>query len=277
MLTPNVVALADGGYRMYYCGGSLEQKEAGAFGCIVSAVSADGARWVKEQGIRVDTHSPDAEAWVVCPDVLHLAEGGYRMYFQARSAGSRDTILSAVSSDGLNWAREEGIRLSGAGANCGSPRCLPLADGGCRLYCHEYTLPAYTGRDDGNHIISAISRNGLSFERDHGVRVAQEGELQSFAVYAPEILRLADGSFRMYYAGWSKEPVEGRIFSATSLDGMSWTKEEGICLDNGGRNQEVKVSEPCVTRLPDGRFRMYYEANDTDGVWRILSATSNSN
>ncbi len=25
-------------------------------------------------------------------------------------------------------------------------------------------------------------------------------------------------------------------------------------------------------RLPDGRYRMHYEANDDHGIWRILSA-----
>ena len=85
---------------------------------------------------------------------------------------------------------------------------------------------------------------------------------------------MANETYRMYYAGWSEDPVEGRIFSATSEDGLSWVKDPGICLDNGGAFQEVKASEPCVARLPDGRFRMYYEANDRNGDWRILSATS---
>src|SRR5437870_5225203 len=72
VLTPNVVALPDGGYRMYYCGGSMERKEQGVAGYVVSAVSTDGQVWSKEAGIRVDAHAPDAEEWVVCPDVLTL-------------------------------------------------------------------------------------------------------------------------------------------------------------------------------------------------------------
>ena len=31
---------------------------------------------------------------------------------------------------------------------------------------------------------------------------------------------------RMYYAGWSSDPVEGRIFSATSDEGVAWVKDE---------------------------------------------------
>jgi predicted GH43/DUF377 family glycosyl hydrolase len=274
VLTPNVVALPHGGYRMYYCAGSLERKDQGVVGYIVSARSTDGTTWSKEAGIRVDAHAPDAEEWAVCPDVVALPDGGYRIYFQARSAAGRHTILSSFSQDGLHWMREPGIRFADADSQFGSPRVLPLEDGRFRLYCHEYPLPFRTGVDAGNHIISAISSNGREFAREAGVRIEQERELESYCVYAPEVLRLGDGTYRMYYAGWSGEPLEGRIFSATSQDGLNWKKDEGICLDNGGPYQERKVSEPCVARLPDGRFRLFYEANDRHGVWRILSATT---
>jgi predicted GH43/DUF377 family glycosyl hydrolase len=274
VLTPNVVTLPQGGYRMYYCGGSQERKEQGVAGYVMSAFSTDGEAWVKDAGIRVDARAPDAEEWAVCPDVVVLPEGGYRMYFQARSAAGRHTILSAVSGDGLDWTREAGIRFADADSQFGSPRVLPLEDGRWRLYCHEYPQPFRTGVDAGNRIISAISSDGREFVREPGARIEQENELEAYAVYAPEVLRLGDGAYRMYYAGWSENPVEGRIFSATSQDGLRWIKDPGICLDNGGPYQESKVSEPCVTRLPDGRFRLFYEANDRHGDWRILSATT---
>jgi hypothetical protein len=196
------------------------------------------------------------------------------MYFQARSASGRNVILSAFSEDGLDWTREPGICFADADSQFGSPRVLPLEDGRFRLYCHEYPLPFRTGIDAGNRIISAISTDGRTFVREPGTRIAQESLLESYAVYAPEVLRLSDGDYRMYYAGWSTDPVEGRIFSATSADGLNWIKDGGICLDNGGPYQDSKVSEPCVTRLPDGRFRMFYEANDRHGDWRILGATT---
>ena len=85
----------------------------------------------------------------------------------------------------------------------------------------------------------------------------------------------------MYYAGWVAAPevpagskYHGRIFSAFSRDGLDWRKDPGICLDNGGRWDTAKASEPCVIDLADGRFRMFYEACDLEGRWRIASATS---
>lgn len=274
VLTPNVVVPPDGSYRLYYYSSGAEQhKEAGSAGYVASAVSADGSAWTKE-GMRLEVHAPDAEKRVLCPDVISLPDGSYRMYFQACSERDRHVVLSAASKDGIHWTREPGIRFADADSNFGSPRCLPLEDGRFRLYCHEYPLPFNSGLDAGNHIVSAVSANGHDFKREPGVRIPQEIERESYAVYAPEVLRLGDGTYRMYYAGWSGDPVEGRIFSAVSADGLKWVKDQGICLDNGGRYQEVKVSEPCITRLADGRFSMFYEACDTGGNWRILSATT---
>ena len=275
VLTPNVIALPEGGYRIYYYSAEPERREEGVAGCIISAFSQDGETWTREPGRRVDTHAPDAENRTLCPDVVALPEGGYRMYYQAHSATDRGTVLSSISADGLHWTREAGIRFAAVDAVCGSPRCVPLEHGRWRLYCHEYpNQPTGTGRETGNHVISALSDDGLDFEREPGVRIEQERDLEDYAVYAVEVLRLGDGTYRMYYAGWSNDPVEGRIFSATSGDGVDWVKDAGICLDNGGPHQSAKVSEPCVVRLPDGRFRMFYEANDGGQEWRILSATS---
>ena len=66
----------------------------------------------------------------------------------------------------------------------------------------------------------------------------------------------------------------GRIFSAFSQDGLEWQKDPEICLDNGGPWDAIKASEPCLIDLADGRFRMFYEACDSKGRWRIASATS---
>lgn len=275
VLTPNVIALPEGGFRMYYYSGQPERIEEGVVGCIVSSFSMDGVVWIEEPGLRVDAHSPDADNRTLCPDVVVLPGGEYRMYFQAHSAKGHGVILSAISQDAVEWTREKGVRFSVPDAVCGSPRCIPLEEGGWRLYCHEYPdEPKGTGIHTGNHVISAISPDGLLFEREPGVRIEQENDLENYAVYAVEVLRLGTGGYRMYYAGWSNNPVRGRIFGALSEDGLEWVKDEGLCLDCGGLYQSEKVSEPCVVRLPDGRFRMFYEANDGEQEWRILSATA---
>ena len=87
------------------------------------------------------------------------------------------------------------------------------------------------------------------------------------------MIRLSDGSFRMFYAAWA-EGVDGGIFAAVSDDGVEWTKSARPLLDLDGRFDRGMVSEPCVIELPDGRCRMFYEARDAKGRARIVSATA---
>ena len=280
VLTPNVVDVPGGGYRMYYTRSGPGRDYGPTPAVILSAFSSDGSRWAAEPGVRLAPHGPAADVRVVCPDVIPLAGGGYRMYFEGQPSGRASVILSAFSEDGLEWRPEPGVRFGGP-RRYGSPRCLVVSgDPGAairfRLYFHSYSHPLRMALDAENHIVSAVSADGLSFQAEPGVRIRQEGPLQTFAVYAPEVLRLGDGSYRMYYAGWQVDPVRGRIFSATSPDGVAWERDPQVNVDFGGRYDAEKCSEPCVMRLPDGRYRMFYEACDEHGVWRILSCTAGS-
>ena len=280
ILTPNVVKLSDGRLRIYYTGAGPERPVKESQGYIVSAVSEDGINWRKEAGVRLDVHDSDAGLRVLCPDVIPLADGRWRMYFQAAAPDRPDVVLSAVSDDGLAWQREPGVRVQGSDCSVGSPRCLympsPVDENKLcyRLYFHRYSYPFRSGLDVGNHIISAISEDGLEFAIEAGVRVGQEdADRESYCVYGAEVVRLGEGTYRMYYSGWSEE-IHGGIFAATSLDGLEWRKDPGPLLDLDRPLDCRMVSEPCVIELSDGRCRLYYEAKDAEGRCRILSATS---
>ena len=274
VITPNVIQL-DTGYRMYYTesGRGMEYRISPA--SIMSAFSADGLSWEREPGVRLAPQEPLASLRVVCPDVMPLPDGGYRMYLEGQPHEGPNSVMSAFSPDGLAWKMEPGIRFGDGQHAYGSPRCVYVltaaGDVGYRLYFHQSN---FSEAEQWTDIMSAVSADGLSFEEESGVRIAQETELESGTVYAPEVLRLGDGTYRMYYAGWTKDPVRGRILSATSHDGLTWTKDKEPCVVFGGRWDGIKCSEPCVTGLPDGRYRMFYEASDEAGVWRILSATT---
>ena len=288
ILTPNVLQVA-GGYRMYYTGLGPARRDPDALGYILSAFSEDAATWRKDPGVRIDLFPPHATARTLCPDVIPLADGGYRMYFEARSGlpataeegflGPQNptVILSAFSDDGLNWTVEAGVRFGDGRWSYGTPRVLyvQLDDGtvGYRLYFHRYTFPLRSGLDAGNQIISALSPDGLTFAEEPGVRIRQETERETFSVYAPEVVRLGDGSYRMYYSGWS-ETINGGIFTATSSDGLEWHKSPEPCIELGGAWDGAMVSEPCVISLHEGGARLFYEAADDQGNYRILSATS---
>ena len=283
VLTPNVIRLATGGYRMYYLGRGPARTSPDAAAYILSAFSENGDSWQKETGIRVDVHPPHAAKCTMCPDVIPLAGGGYRMYYEARTEGRPTVVLSATSADGLSWVLEPGVRFGNDNWSYGSPRCLYIHDSALgadyrfRLYFHRYTYEqgrsGLVASDAGNVIISAVSKDGLHFEEEDGVRIAQETEREANAVYAPEVIRLGDGTYRMYYPPWCDQ-FKGGVFTATSRDGLTWTKEPDPVVELGGPWDSNMVSEPCVIELPDGRSRMFYEAKDADGSARILSATS---
>lgn len=280
ILTPNVVRLPQGGFRMYYTGLGPGRTVKDSVGYILSAFSTDGMIWQKEPGVRIDVHEPDATLRVLCPDVIPLPNNRWRMYYEARTPDRPTVILSAVSEDGLNWQNEPGFRMSNPKWSYGTPRCLYLESAAnepklkYRLYFHHYSYPFQAGLKAQNHIISAISSDGINFDIEPGVRIAQEdAERDSHSVYAPEVIRLANGTYRMYYSGWGTE-ISGGIFSATSPDGLVWKKDPGPILDLDRPLDCNMVSEPCVIELNDGRCRMYYEAKGSEGNCYILSATS---
>ena len=159
----SVVRLPDGRYRMY--GNSPTHLADGR--AIDSWISGDGVVFEKEPGFRLVSPGD------FLPDVVPLPDGRFRMYLTDQSvavgyAGAR-AIRSAISTDGLNFAEEEGDRLTylGDGYESGGIRgakVLTLNDGTYRMY--------YTGiREDVSRVLSAVSPDGLNWVREQGVRI----------------------------------------------------------------------------------------------------------
>jgi hypothetical protein len=92
---------------------------------------------------------------------------------------------------------------------------------------------------------------------------------------------LPSGGFRLFYTavgpGRPYPACQGYILSAVSDDGLSFTPEEGIRLapDPDRPWMSRRVLAPTVTRLADGRWRMYFESRGTvDRPTVIASAVS---
>mgnify|MGYP001178480393 FL=1 len=288
--TPNVIKVPSGGYRMYYFGVSTAGSKAKPVGSILSAYSDDAYNWNKEAGIRLDSYNKLPGGTSLSPDVIPLPDGRFRMYLSFKQKNRPDVILSAISDDGLDWKYEPGFRWADSYTSCGTPRCVYTKVGSnfkYRLYFFQYKFPFgpvekfEPGQDSMKHIVSAISDDGLNFEMEPGIRVSQEFQFENYAIYAPDVVLLADETYRMYYSSWEHAPevtttskFHGRVFSATSEDGLRWYKDPKICVDIGGPWDGIKASEPCVIDIPDGSSRLFYEACDVEGQWRILSATS---
>lgn len=282
---PRIVALPSGGYRMYYtqilprAGFPAGANDYGnATSRILSAVSRDAVTWIPEGGVRLSPQAGGAGDFrVVSSEVVPLADnsGGLRMYYECCDGpqSTQNSIRSALSNDGLTWNVEAGHRFQLPGQNISAPRIQCLDDGRCRLYCSE--------RSRG--IISAVSHDGLTFELEPGIRIAPDGSFDRLTAFAPEILRITSGGYRMYYAGYSN-PQRADILTATSDDGLNWKKATEPVLSPGHSAwNAAKCSEMCVVwnthqQDADRNFRMFYEAcdgtaSDRRGVWRIAGAT----
>jgi len=121
-------------------------------------------------------------------------------------------------------------------------------------------------------IYSATSNKGKVWTTEDGVRVSQAGPAMS-------VLKLGDGTWRMYFSRSVNE--KSALFSAISEDGVTFTEEEGIRLEAGhpkGYDSQTGIVHPSVIQTYNGKVRVYYDTfNTTDGgddPWRILSAIS---
>lgn len=285
-VAPSIVELGDGGYRIYYT--QIMPRPDSTQGAndydnattrILSATSPDCLTWTPEAGVRLSAREGGAgEFRVVTPEVVPIPDGSgrLRMYYEC-SPGPQEvasSIRSAVSDDGLEWMVEPGDRLSGQGGSYNAPRILFLGEGTCRLYCSD--------RVEG--IVSALSEDGgLTFRLDPGRRIVRELSYEAQTAFAPDVLKIEGGGYRMYYAGYS-DATRAQILTAVSDDGLKWHKHPEPVIAPGGRYDAAKCSEMVVMGLPEkpgeaSRYRMVYEAcdgttADKRGVWRLLSATS---
>lgn len=216
--------------------------------------------------------------WAGGPDILKLPDGNYRMFYTDSSTWIWDRpyptmIRSATSPDGLNWTYEGVVIGAGYGGVDGwteSSDTLALPDGSYRMYFGY----AYGSGWSWGYIMSAISQDGRNFTAEAGVRVSNGGTYDSFRAGGPYIVKLPDGTLRMYYCGYSDKY---RILSARSTDGLNWTKEEGLRLDVGpaGSYDSNGVSSPRVIRVAGGNYLMFYCGDGGSPVEnRILRAVS---
>ena len=285
-VSPRVVRLADGTYRLYYTqilprpGHPAGANDYGnATTRILSARSTDGLTWNPEPGVRLSPADGGAGDFrVVSSEVGPAADGSgrLRMYYEC-CPGTQDeqnSIRSAISGDGLTWEPEPGDRLRIAGSNIMAPRIVFLGGGRLRMYLTQR----------GVGIISAVSPDGMTFEPEPGPRLPGDA-----STFAPDLVLLPDGRYRMYLVAdaSARPPLRGggqHLVTATSADGLRWDREAAPVLSPGGVWDRAKASEPCVLPLPAAAgaapgYGMAYEAcdgttADARGVWRIATGVT---
>ncbi|MEA2451721.1 MAG: hypothetical protein QOG04_431 [Actinomycetota bacterium] len=123
-----------------------------------------------------------------------------------------------------------------------------MDDGTIHLYPGGFRGPVYSSPD------------GLTFTQVQGAESASD----------PAIVRLDDGTYRLYYSQPIGAPGPSQVLelhSSTSSNALTWTQESGV------RYADLGNGVPEVVALPDGGWRLYYMTHGTGGG-TISSATS---
>ncbi len=215
--------------------------------------SSKSGYWTEDNGTRLTDAS--------IPYVIALQNGEYRMYYCANGG-----ILSAISSDGLNWTKESGVRLSpGAGGSQESIVCDPtvirLSNGEYRMYYDGInTGGQYQDTQVKIQIYSALSPDGLNFQRE-GVRINSSTSLANGLAAVPEITRTSDGKYRLYYVSNRvfQPTYEDYMVSAISSDGLNFTYEGLV----GGISPQNR--DPAVATMQNGTILMLFSCGSDGG------------
>ncbi len=235
-------------------------------------------KWTLEDGTRIAGKYADAEIALVYNQTGFLF---YRMYYaiEPEVPGNQLEIFSSRSYDGLNWEKEDGIRLTFATF----PDVVELNEGKYRMYFQRFS--AEHGKQA---IMSAISDNGLDFEPEEGARLVPGEGLDKDGVASTSVIQLADGKYRMYYRATINEVYDANapnkvtsfILSAISNDGLTFTKESGTRIES--RNDVLRgwVDGTFILQREDKKYELYFwsyngvfKAESEDGLSFKLDET----
>lgn len=240
-ISPDVIRMLDASWRMYY---TVEEG-------IVSAISPDGLKWSKDEGVRVKPNEDSKDQRLVdSPTIIKLKDGGYRMIYDGSDRGQKSfAVFSAVSTDGATWTKEKGIRFKDANRFdqkiAAALDVVKSRDGRWHMYY-----------SDGDTLKLAVSDDeGLKW-RKRDINGLPNASLD------PSVIIMPDGVFRMYFvkSGSEEKLADAVILSARSVNGYDWEVEKGtrVAADKGA----VMVLDPDVVLVSLGKMRMYYTQLD---------------
>jgi hypothetical protein len=259
VLSPTVARFEDGRWRMYFeARGPAHRPRV-----VCSAISSDLLHWQLEQGIRLEGGSNN----LIGPRYVPLPGGGGRLYCiapESRTEGREDTaprtptVVSAVTSDGLQFAFEPGDRL----------QALKEREESAGITAAEVLPPAREG-EPWTMFYSAWE------DVPPGAVVPRHPSQDPNAEANGLSANFAAASIASDMAGF-----RSRIFVAHSSDGLTWNRS-GCVIDGLGYGREgldaVHAEDMSVVEIGHGSYRMYYAACDASGNWRIASAVSDGN
>ncbi|MFQ6092280.1 MAG: dockerin type I domain-containing protein [bacterium] len=231
---PGFVILPDGTVRLTFCGP------------VGSATTTNsGETWTLNYGLNLPMHCDGAFVYLNDGRIRFLAE-------EMLSPEPRHSrIESYISSDGLNWTKEAGIRYAGSAYDdsiVSVPNCIQLPNGHWRMY---YVGDFYGQSPTPNGIRTAISTDeGWTWGPESNLNILGTGDVDPHCMY------LADGRFRLYHRLSFPDSGSGGIAFNESDDGLTFdTKQSQFIVrdsDVGGL-----ALDPAVVRFPEGSVVVY--------------------
>jgi len=113
-------------------------------------------------------------------------------------------------------------------------------------------------------LFRATSKDGISWKRNSVplLLLGSSGSWDSVKVETPSVVKLPDGTYRIYYAGSNIPDSEAgfQMGFAVSRDGINWDKYSGnpvLTLGKKGSFDELTIGEPSVL-IKDGEYWMWY-------------------
>lgn len=188
--------------------------------------SDNGITWSDRQIIKIDGLGDKA---AVDPDPFLLEDGSIRLYYfdisKTMTSGlENNSIYSAISTDGINFTEEKGVRF----------KHRAIFDPDVIRVGNNWRM--YVGTDD-QKVLSATSSDGLTFE--------YEG------------VALTDGSIpNVIYEDNTYYLFTGGIEISTSKDGKTFTKTSNR-FDSGGLTADAGVA-----KISDGNYILVFKTDD---------------
>ncbi len=181
----------------------------------------------------------DSSVWAVDPTGFRIGDQIvlYFVDFNSLNQPVPHSIYRATALDGVHFDQPQPAYTQPG--TMVDHFVLPLADGSFRLYTPS----------EQEGIISAVSRDGLMFTRENGIRTTAGG--------MPGALLLPDNRVRMFLSG----TTEGKagIFSLISEDGLNFTFESGLRIESPA---DIITDNPQPIRLGDGTYLMVYQTHN---------------
>lgn len=201
------------------------------------------------------------------PSIVKLHEGGYRIYWNDYP---NNGISSAISTDGIHFTAEPGLRMNNADGGdldgVASHAWVIAVDGGYRMY-YQGDANAVLGDNGTPHefrIFSAFSTDGLNFTRE-GVRIDIGDSTGLSQAAHGRVIRLADGTYRMYFsANFANTNGPTAILGATSTDGLSWTLDAAPIISGAHDPTVTQVGNKIVMYTSYGGQNLLH-LESTDG------------